>query len=384
MIMLGLADFDAILLPLEILYDQFSRAVLSDIARRLVKTGRITATAAWQAQRLVESGKVFEDVIKRISELTSLSEEELAKAFKEAGVRSLTFDNRILKRAGITGVNLNLSPAMQQVLLEGLKKTESLLKNLTLTTANTAQTAFFEAMDLAYMEVAHGTMSYSQAIRQAIKSVASKGLEVINYPSGRKDQIDVAIRRALLTGVSQTAAGITWKNIEDNNIDLIEVSAHIGARNKGTGPENHEQWQGKVYSRTGNPKYPDFITSTGFGTVTGLSGINCRHSFYPYFEGTPRNYSEQTLEEYGGKTVTYRGEEIDFYKATQIQRKIERDIRAKKREAAVLGSVGKDNTKEIQEIRSLQARMRNFIKQTGLHRQPDREGGRVVLVRGPE
>ena len=118
--------------------------------------------------------------------------------------------------------------------------------------------------------------------------------------------------------------------------------------------------------------------------MTGLSGINCRHSFYPYFEGTPRNYSEQTLEEYGGKTVTYRGEEIDFYKATQIQRKIERDIRAKKREAAVLGSVGKDNTKEIQEIRSLQARMRNFIKQTGLHRQPDREGGRVVLVRGPE
>lgn len=383
--MLGLADFDAIMLPLEGIYDQFIRSVLSDIARRLLKTGKITATAAWQAQRLIESGKVFDDVLTKIAKLTGMTKKELKRGFREAGVRALKFDNRILSAAGIAPVNTNLSWAMQQVLLEGMKRTNNTLRNLVMTTANTSQISFLEAADLAYMQVSHGTMSYSQAIRAAIKSVAARGVTVINYEkTNRKDQLDVAMRRAVLTSVGQTATAISYENVLSNDIDLIEVSAHVGARNKGEGPENHESWQGKVYSRKGNPKYPDFLTTTGYGTITGLAGINCRHSFYPYFEGTARNYTAETLDEYSDKTVTYNGKEVSFYEATQIQRSIERKIRAKKREAAVLGDTEFNNVKEIMEVRALQAKMRDFIKQTGLQRQPIREGGLVKIVRGPE
>lgn len=382
--MLGLADFDAITLPIEEIYNQFIESVLLDITRRLLKMGKITASAAWQAQRVIESGRVFDDVLKRISKLTGMTEKELRKGFREAGVRVLKFDNRILAAAGQVPVNLNLSWAMQQVLLAGMKKTNNTLRNLVMTTANTAQFAFLEAADLAYMQVVHGTMSYSQAIRAAIKNVAAKGLTVINYEkTGRNDQLDVAMRRAVLTGVSQTAAAISYENILSNDVDLIEVSAHIGARNKGEGPENHESWQGKVYSRKGNPKYPDFLTTTGYGTITGLSGVNCRHSFYPYFEGTARNYDAKTLEEYADKTVTYNGKEMSFYEGTQVQRSIERKIRAKKREAVLLGETKQNNVQEIAEVKALQAKMRDFIKQTGLQRQYIREGGRAEIVRGP-
>lgn len=380
--MLGLADFDAILLPLEGTYEQFIRSVLADIARRLLKTGKISATAAWQAQRLIESGEVFNSVIKKVSKLTGVTQQSLKVSMREAGVKSLKWDNRILEAAGVSPVNTKLSWAMQQVLREGLLKTNNTLRNLVLTTANTSQIAFLEASDLAYMQIAHGTFSYTEAIRNAIKTTAARGITVINYEkSGRVDQLDVAMRRAVLTGVSQTASAITWHNILDNDIDLIEVSAHIGARNKGDIPENHEMWQGKIYSRKGNPKYPDFVTTTGYGTIVGLAGINCRHSFYPYFEGTDRNYTAKTLEEYAGKTVTYNGREMSFYQGTQIQRSIERKIRAKKREAAALGDVGLSNAAEIAEIRALQSIMRDFIEQTGLHRQPEREGSRVLLVR---
>lgn len=380
--MLGLADFDAILLPLEGTYEQFIRSVLADIARRLLKTGKISATAAWQAQRLIESGEVFNSVIKKVSKLTGVTQQSLKVSMREAGVKSLKWDNRILEAAGVSPVNTKLSWAMQQVLREGLLKTNNTLRNLVLTTANTSQIAFLEASDLAYMQIAHGTFSYTEAIRNAIKTTAARGITVINYEkSGRVDQLDVAMRRAVLTGVSQTASAITWHNILDNDIDLIEVSAHIGARNKGDIPENHEMWQGKIYSRKGNPKYPDFVTTTGYGTIVGLAGVNCRHSFYPYFEGTDRNYTAKTLEEYAGKTVTYNGREMSFYQGTQIQRSIERKIRAKKREAAALGDVGLSNAAEIAEIRALQSIMRDFIEQTGLHRQPEREGSRVLLVR---
>ena len=360
-----LADFDVILTPIIELYEAFANEVLLDIVRRLKKVGKLTSTAAWQAQRLVESGKTYEEILEKLSKLTSLSEKELGKMFKEAGVRSIAFDNKILIDAGLLPANMNLSPAMLRLLEVGLQKTSGTLRNLTSTTAVTGEQAFIEALDLAYMHVASGTMSYGQAIKMAVKKIANRGIEVLNYPSGRKDKIDVAVRRAVLTGVSQTAGEITWQNILDNDIDLIETSAHIGARNKGDVPENHEKWQGRVFTRKANPKYPDFLTTTGYGTVTGLCGINCRHSFYPYFEGSPRNYNEETLKEYREKTVTYNGKTMSFYEATQVQRKLERAIRAKKREVNALEVLGEDNSIEVREVKDLQRQMREFIRQTG-------------------
>lgn len=371
--MLHLADFDAIIIPIINLYEAFADEVLLDIVRRLKKAGKITSTAAWQVQRLTEGGKTYEEILQRISELTKLSEKELREMFWQAGVRGIAYDNKILVNAGLLPANMNLSPAMLRLLEVGVQKTAGTLHNLTLTTAVTGEQAFVETMDLAYMQVANGTMSYGQAIKMAVKKLANRGMEVIHYPSGHKDKIDVAVRRAVLTGVSQTAGEISWQNIVDNDIDLIETSAHIGARNKGDVPENHEKWQGRIFTRKANPKYPDFLTTTGYGTVTGLCGINCRHSFYPYFEGSPRNYNEETLKEYREKTVTYNGKTMSFYEATQVQRKLERAIRAKKREVNALEVLGEDNSIEVREVKDLQRQMREFIRQTGLQRQYERE-----------
>mgnify|MGYP000760442761 CR=1 FL=1 len=63
-------------------------------------------------------------------------------------------------------------------------------------------------------------------------------------------------------------------------------------------------------------------------TIDGLKGINCRHDFYPFFEGI----SEPTTWPDEPKPKEYRGKTYDYYHATQKQRKMERDIRATKRE----------------------------------------------------
>lgn len=381
--MFSLSDFDQISVPISNLYDRFAQTVLNDIARRLVKMNMVTATAAWQVQRLIESGKSYEFVLKELSRITGRSEALLRETFKEWGVKTVRFDNRILVKAGILPVETaSFSPAMLAVLEAGVKKTEGILRNLTLTTANTAQISFLEAADMAYMLVSHGTMSYNQAIRAAIKSAARAGVRVVEYPSGRKDQLDVAMRRAVLTGVSQTAGEIQMQNLKDFGVDLVAVSAHIGARNRGDLPENHEMWQGKVYSLSGAAGHPNFYEWTGFGTGPGLCGWNCRHSFYPYFEGISEEfYNPKILDEYKAKKVTYRGKVMSFYEGTQVQRKIERDIRAAKREAEALGAAGMNNQEEMAEVRRLQLVMRDFIKQTGLQRQPDREGPRVLTVK---
>lgn len=357
------------------LYSDYETSVIKDIARRLAKLD--FATAAWQVQRLSEAGGLYKDIIRKISRLTGISQKELKKLFKAAGVRTMAFDDAVYIKAGLKPMPLNMSPAMAQVLAAGLEKTGGILHNLTMTTANTAHAAFIQAADLAYMQVSTGAMSYTEAIAHAIRTITDAGIQTIDYDTGKKEQIDVAVRRTVLTGVAQTAGKLQMKRADEMGTDLLETSAHIGARNRGDVPENHEMWQGRVFTRGLNPAnkdYPNFYQVTGYGTATGLMGINCRHSFYPFYEGlSERAYTEQQLKEMNDKTVMFESEEYSVYEATQIQRSIERKIRYWKRRAATAEAAGLDATKETAKVKQWQARMRSFTKQTGLDRQGEME-----------
>lgn len=372
--MLTAAQFDRISEPVVRLYDQYQQSVLDDIARRLARMGQITSTSAWQMQRLTESGKVYEQAIRELSELTGRSEAALRQAFERAGVQAMRFDDAIYKAAGLEPLPLNLSPAMVQVLKTGLERTQGLFQNLTRTTAVSGQQAFERAADLIYLQVTSGAFDYQSALRSGIKRVAADGLTVIQF-SGRRDQLDVALRRTVLTGIGQVTGELQLRRADEMGVDLVAVSAHAGARNRGSGPANHEEWQGKVYSRQGaTADYPDFVETTGWGTGEGLGGWNCRHSFYPFFPGISESaYSQAALDEMADKTVKYNGKELSQYDATQVQRAIERKIRRAKREAGALEAAGLDSAAERQQISMLQADMRSFVRQTGLQRQRFRE-----------
>jgi hypothetical protein len=360
-------QLDVLTDPMAELYAAYEDSIIRDIARRLAGLN-MTDTAAWQMQRLIESGKVYENALEEIAKLTGMSETTLKQMFQRAGVRAMRFDDSVYRAAGLDPLPLNMSPAMAQVLAAGLQKTGGIMRNLTMTTAQAGQDLFVSAADLAYMQVSTGAMSYTQAIREAVKGVAAQGLTTIQY-AGRRDHLDVAIRRAVLTGINQTAGRLTETRADEMGCDLVQTSAHIGAR-----PE-HQVWQGQVFSRSGTSrKYPPFIESTGYGTATGLEGINCRHSHYPFFEGISENvYKQSELDEYASKTVTYNGKEISVYEGTQQQRYIERKIREWKRQAGAVEVSNLDAERELAKVREWQARMRDFLRQTKLQRDRIRE-----------
>ena len=366
--MLLASQFDLLVEPIVSLFQEYEETVILDIVRRLAGMDYATSMAAWQVQRLSESGSLYERILEELARVTGRSELELRRIFARAGVTAMRFDDAIYKAAGLSPLPLNLSPAMGEVLAAGLRKTGGIMRNLTMTTAISGQQAFEHAADLAYMQISTGTMSYQQAIRQAVKQVAADGLDVIHF-AGRTDKLDVAMRRTVLTGVSQTVGELTMARAEEMGADLVQTSAHIGAR------PSHQEWQGKIFSRSGvHPKYPPFAESTGYGTVTGLSGVNCRHSFYPWLENISENaYTQETLKDMNSKTVEYNGKTLDFYSATQQQRLYERKVRYWKRQASALEAAGLDNSAEISKVRKYQATMRDFIRQTGLQRQYPRE-----------
>lgn len=309
------------------LYSQLEEEIVRDIARRIAKTGIMTDTGIWQAQHMQELGALHSDVLSSVAKYCDRTESELKKLFEDAGVTATEYDNEIYRQNGLNPKSLKVSDVQMQLLEAGFKKTQGNLSNLTLTTAVSSQTSFINACSLAELKASSGAFTPQQAIADAIRQVAQDGAFVI-YPSGHRDRLDVAVRRNVMTGIGQTTGQICLANAQELGCDLMEITAHAGAR------PSHAAWQGQIVSLSGQRGYLS-LSDIGYGTGDGFKGWNCRHDWYPYFEGSSRMYSAKDLEELNAKNIEYPdGSMHTLYEAEQQQRAFERKIRATKRTLA--------------------------------------------------
>nr|DAU00043.1 MAG TPA: minor capsid protein [Caudoviricetes sp.] len=357
------------------LYSQAEADIIADMARRLSTYDYFIPSAEWQYKKAIEMGLVHDEILKKLSEKTGKSEAEIESLMKKASVKAIKRDDEIYKRAGLSPKPFNSSHALKSILATGLAQTKGTFANLTRTTAVAASRQFEIALDNAYMQIISGAFDSNTSIRNSIEVLAKQGLCSITYASGKVDTIETAVRRAVLTGVNITCGKMQEARADEMGCDLVETTAHEGAR------PAHALWQGKVFSRSGtHPKYPHFKTATGFGTGAGLCGWNCRHSFFPFFENSSESaYTDEELEGYSEPKYEYNGEMLTHYEASQKQRQIERNIRRWKREELAMEAAGLDSSKAHEKVRTWQAKQRDFIRQTGLKRQYDREQiGKVV------
>ena len=278
------------------LYSQLEEAIVRDIARRVAKTGTMTDTAIWQAQHMQELGTLNSDILSSISKYSGKCESELKKLFEDAAITATEYDNEIYRANGLNPKSIKVSDTQLQILEAGYKKAHGNLSNLTLTTAVSSQTSFINACSLAELKATSGAFSPQQAIVDAIKQVAANGAEVI-YPSGHTDKLDVAVRRNVMTGIGQTTGQICLANAHELGCDLMEITAHAGAR------PSHSYWQGQVVSLSGRKGYLS-LSDIGYGSGDGFKGWNCRHDWYPYFGGT-RMYDEEKLKQMDAKNIQY-------------------------------------------------------------------------------
>lgn len=350
------------------LYGEAEAAILEDMARRINGYDVFITSAQHQMRMLEEMGAVREEILGQLAKLTGKTTRELEQIMRAAGMQAVRADDMIYRAAGLTPAPLSSSRTLQRTLAAGLRQTQGLFTNLTRTIANTASRQFEQALDLAYMQFYTGAFSPQEAVRNAVRSLCRQGVAAIDYPSGHRDSMEVAVRRAVITGVNQTAMKMQLARADELGVDLVETTAHAGAR------PSHAEWQGQIFSRSGKSlKYPDFVGVTGYGTGAGLGGWNCSHSFRPYIEGFPRTYSEEQLQEYGAKSYEYNGQKLTEYEALQQQRKIERRIRQYKREQQALRAIGEDTAGATAGLQRWNNRQADFIRQTGLKRDRSRE-----------
>ena len=376
-------------LPEEIaeLFRGLEDTLLADICSRL-NTGTVGETTVLDIKALRSHGIDLKEIEKAISETSGISEKKLKKLLEEVVEKNQQYYNEVITLADVTKpetlVNASDIDAIKRQTLQEMR-------NITRTMAFVVdagrtilkpQKALTWALDAALLQVQSGAVSYNTAIANAVKQLADSGLRMVDYESGRSDQVDVAARRAVMTGVNQINQKYAEQSTEYLETDLVETSAHIGARNIGNVPENHEMWQGKWYRwsekpQTSTGEYPDFIETTGYGTGAGLGGWNCRHTFYPVVEGVSEaTYSQADLDAMKGENRKFKfeGQEYDGYTATQEQRSIERTIRKLKREETAYNAAGlRDKELAVSiRIKRLSAKYKAFSRVAGLPEQRER------------
>lgn len=357
--------------------------ILTDMARRISTYDYFIPAAQHQMQKLQELGMVQEEIIKRLSALTGQTQAEIVSLLSEASAEAVEDDVEYYTRAEVYEPSKVNTEALHAQLNIGLIATQGLFKNITRTTANSGGIQFVEALDRAWTQINSGGFDYNTSIKSAIVDLAEQGLCATNSKgqivkgaikynkSGRVDTLETAVRRAVVTGANQTAARTQEVLADELEVDLVEVTAHGGAR------PSHAKWQGQVFSRKGRVTidgvtYEDMAKATGYGRADGLCGVNCRHNFHPYVPGTSRTWSDKELKALEEKKITYNGEKMTEYEASQVQRKIEREIRKQKRTVEALEAAGLDGSAERKKLREAQKTYTDFSEQTGMRKQSAR------------
>lgn len=317
------------------LYQELEEFILTDISRRILQAGELTATADRLIWRLMQMGESRAAIEQKLRDLTKLAQPELRKILQKAVLTSWDNDKDILLK-----INEDISPPLENpevitVMDAEFKKTLGELSNLTRTTLDQSQRDLVNLLDEVDTRVTSGVQSYTAAVNDVLDRYAAKGT-MVEYPTGTRRSLEAAVRCCVVTSMNQTAAQVSNQYIAQTETNYVLVSAHVGARIGKDEHSNHAEWQGKAYRLRGSePGYPNLAEHTGYdidptagqGTVldpAGLHGWNCRHSHQPWMKGLKNPWEDEHKVD--------SEENKKAYENTQKQRAMERSIRKTKRQ----------------------------------------------------
>lgn len=330
---------DALPEELAELYRALENTLLDEICSRLVIADQLNEVTVQDIRALRSHGVDFKSIEKAISKTTGISKQKLNSLLNDVVERNQKYYTEVIDLAHVTQPETLVDAATVDAIKQ---QTSDTFRNLTASmgflVGNTMlkpARAYQWALDNAEMQIQSGAISYNQAIANAVRQLAENGIKVVDYESGHRDSIDVAARRAVMTGVNQICAKYTKQAAEYLETPYFEVSAHAGARDiPGKSPwSSHKAWQGLVYSTRSNDIYPSIYDVCGLGAVDGLEGANCRHRRNVWVEGvSERTYTDEQLAHIDDDLgCTFDGKKYTAYEATQMQRRVERQIIKQKR-----------------------------------------------------
>ncbi|MDO4864888.1 MAG: phage minor capsid protein, partial [Ruminococcus sp.] len=319
--------------------------IMTDIVRRIRDNGEITAAADWQITRLIQLGMAMEEISAAINEALGAAENITDSLFANVIEAGYVRDKGLYEAIGKVQIPFEDNEPLQQLISSVTAQTNETMHNITQslgfaqrgTDGHISFTPiadyYQQTLDNAMLDISSGAFDYNTVLKRTVKEMTDSGLRTVDYATGWSNRVDVAARRAVMTGMNQLTAKKNEQDAEELQTDWFEISWHSGAR-----PSHW--WGGRQYTKE------QLTTVCNLGDVTGLCGANCYHNFHPFIPGISIPvYDEEKLEELNRQEkepVEYCGKKYTKYEALQRQRRLETTMRAQRQEMQLLKEGGAD------------------------------------------
>ncbi len=325
--------------PIERNFYDLENRIIADIVRRIKKTGDITPTADWQIGRLAALGYSSAEIEDAIKKALNATYPEMFELYDRVAQQEYVRNKKLYEQINDRFIPYKDNHGLQQWISAVKGQTEKTMKNLTGTLGVVdnigGQLTFLplasycqKTLDAAVYDIASGAFDYNSVLKRTVNTLAKSGIRTIDYAGGHSSRLPVAVRRAVMTGLSQITGKIAEMDAEELGTDYFEIDWHEGAR------PSHRAWQGKVWSKD------ELVSVCGLGTVAGLKGANCYHGYYPFLPGiSERMHTDQWLAAQNRLEDTpraYRGKDYTAYEARQKQRQMETSMRAQRQKVRML------------------------------------------------
>lgn len=195
-------------------FTDLEERIMKDIVRRIRKTGEITSTADWQINRLKILGYSSEDIEKAIKDTLNDSYPEMFELYDKVIDWEYVRNKDIYEQVNARFIPYEENEQMQQQVEAIIRQSREDLENITnslgfylnyngkmvVTPLSQIYTGY---LDNACYDIVSGAFDYGSVLRKTVTQLTNSGMRTINYPSGWTNRVDVAARRAVLTGVAQ-------------------------------------------------------------------------------------------------------------------------------------------------------------------------------------
>lgn len=366
--------------------------ILSEIGKAVKEIGQLTPTQAYQLQQMIKYGASYQTILERLSKITNLNTKEIDEIYSLYAQKDYNFARKFYEYRNIPYVPFNQ--------LESLKREVQAISNLTkgeyMNLSNTSalgftikdlagnvkfyniSNAYQYVIDQAILSISQGKDTFQHEMYSILKSLGESGLKIVDYKSGYHRRLDSAIRMNLREGI-KTLHNETQRILgEEFGADGVEISVHLSPA------PDHEDLQGRQFSNEefeklqNNEVAEDYKGNKYSHEHRPISELNCYHTIMSIILGVSKpQYSDEELQdikERNEKGFMFEGKHLTMYEGTQLQRKLETEIR-KQKDIQMLGKASGNDLLigDAQfKITQLTNRYKELSKTSGLQTQMER------------
>lgn len=365
--------------------EKANEQILKELGKILGEIGQLTPSEAYTIGQQLKYGESLQKIVRILSETSRLTEVEIYEMLRGEARHNLAFSKKYFKAREIDFIpyesNLPLQNLVEEVSLATIGNYRNISNTLGLTfldsnnnkVTKSITQAYNEIVDNAILNVSTGKQSFQQELERQLKTIGKNGVQSIEYENGRHRRIDSALRMNLQDGLSQLA--ISQQEIVGNQFgyNMVEVTHHVNAA-----PDHIDSIDGKQFAMidilrqqilngiekeikltdiVGNRVKVKGIWYDDFNTINEsldrhVGTLNCRHTTMTGILGIDKpRYSKEELErdkENNLKGIDFDGKHYTLYEASQLQRKLELEIR-RNRETEVMAKASGESGKQLLE-----------------------------------